>query len=214
MANKIVAGELYESITGQLFEIGRQLRQPNGYPYDPERLKLHLQDAIEGRFLETEASTILWTLVDDGRSNADIVASIEAKGGKVSDWAKDISARSQEPIPPAGTEYQLVGIRGDEFADDAKRTTRAILAEADRRRYRKPPMRVGLLLRKKFITNEALGYQYVAVFHNPVRDSNGCPYVLALYRLGAGDWLRAWHARDEYQWTREDLFVFLAPQAS
>ena len=49
MAN-IVAGDLYESITGQLFEIGRQLRQPNGYSFDPAQLKLHLQAAIEGRF--------------------------------------------------------------------------------------------------------------------------------------------------------------------
>lgn len=47
----VVAGELYESITGQLFEIGRQLRQPSGYPFDPEMLKAHLQDAIEGRFV-------------------------------------------------------------------------------------------------------------------------------------------------------------------
>lgn len=50
MANQIVAGELYESITGQLFEIGRQLRQKGGYPYDPEQLKRALQVAIEGRF--------------------------------------------------------------------------------------------------------------------------------------------------------------------
>ena len=45
-----VAGELYESITGQLFEIGRQLRQPNGYPFDPVRLKGFLQLAVEGKF--------------------------------------------------------------------------------------------------------------------------------------------------------------------
>lgn len=50
MANQIVAGELYESITGQLFEIGRQLRQKNGYPYDPQALKITLQNAIEGCF--------------------------------------------------------------------------------------------------------------------------------------------------------------------
>lgn len=49
-----VAGELYESITGQLFEIGRQLRQTNGYPYDAEVLKEHLQRAIEGRFFWDE----------------------------------------------------------------------------------------------------------------------------------------------------------------
>ena len=50
MANIMVAGDLYESITGQLFEIGRQLRQPNGYPFDPLQLKVHLQAGIEGRF--------------------------------------------------------------------------------------------------------------------------------------------------------------------
>ena len=50
MANIMVAGDLYETITGQLFEIGRQIRQPNGYPFDALRLKEHLQEAIEGRF--------------------------------------------------------------------------------------------------------------------------------------------------------------------
>jgi len=50
MANPIVAGELYETLTGQLFELGRQLRQPNGYPFNPFQLKLHLQAAIEGKF--------------------------------------------------------------------------------------------------------------------------------------------------------------------
>ena len=48
---KQVAGELYESITGQLFEIGRQLRQPNGYPFNPEVLQRWLQLAIEGKFV-------------------------------------------------------------------------------------------------------------------------------------------------------------------
>lgn len=56
-----VAGDLYESITGQLFEIGRQLRQPNGYPFSPEALKVHLQNAIEGLFngAATQAKKLL-----------------------------------------------------------------------------------------------------------------------------------------------------------
>jgi len=50
MAEK-VAGEMYEKLTGQLFEIARQLRQPNkGYPFSPVFLKDHLQAAIEGKF--------------------------------------------------------------------------------------------------------------------------------------------------------------------
>jgi hypothetical protein len=44
-----VAGDLYESITGQLFEIGRQVRQPTGYPFDAEGLKGFLQLAVEGK---------------------------------------------------------------------------------------------------------------------------------------------------------------------
>ena len=54
MANQIVAGDLYETITGQLFEIGRQLRQKNGYPYNPQKLKQALQAVIEGQFPKTK----------------------------------------------------------------------------------------------------------------------------------------------------------------
>ncbi len=46
----IVAGEMYEKLDGQLFEIKRQMRQPNGYPHDPEVLSRGLQQLIEGNF--------------------------------------------------------------------------------------------------------------------------------------------------------------------
>lgn len=49
MATKVADG-LYESITGRLFEIWRQLQQPNGYPFDPLELDRALQALIEGRF--------------------------------------------------------------------------------------------------------------------------------------------------------------------
>lgn len=46
-----VAGESFERLTGQLFEIERQLRQKSGYPFDSEGLKRHLQAGIEGEFV-------------------------------------------------------------------------------------------------------------------------------------------------------------------
>jgi len=58
MATK-VAGEMYEIITGQLFEIGRQLRQKGGYPFNPEELKNHLQAGIEGRFVPAGINDLL-----------------------------------------------------------------------------------------------------------------------------------------------------------
>ena len=71
MAKEMVAGDTYESITGQLFEIGRQLRQPNGYPFDSQQLKAHLQAAIEGRFttvtgaFKRDMTKEGWTLLEN-----------------------------------------------------------------------------------------------------------------------------------------------------
>ncbi len=64
MAEK-VAGEMYETITGQLFEIGRQLRQRKGYPFNPEDLKNHLQAGIEGKFVSTEVGVFHITVDPD-----------------------------------------------------------------------------------------------------------------------------------------------------
>ena len=50
MAGITVAGELYHDLDGQFLEIKRQLRQPGGYPFNPEVLRGVLQDVIEGRF--------------------------------------------------------------------------------------------------------------------------------------------------------------------
>ncbi|MCL5795000.1 MAG: hypothetical protein M1338_01445, partial [Patescibacteria group bacterium] len=61
---KCVTGELYEKITGQLFEIGRQLRQKNGYPFNPEELKWHLQAAIEGRFTNNQTDCVYQVVVN------------------------------------------------------------------------------------------------------------------------------------------------------
>ena len=49
MAKK-VEGELYESLKRQLSELGRQLRQEDGYSFDPVMLQNYLQNAIDGKF--------------------------------------------------------------------------------------------------------------------------------------------------------------------
>ncbi len=46
----IVAGDMYVKLDGQLHEIKRQIRQPNGYPFDPEKLSDGLQALVEGKF--------------------------------------------------------------------------------------------------------------------------------------------------------------------
>ncbi len=70
MAKQIVAGEIYESITGQLFELGRQLRQQKGYPFNPFQLRFHLQAAIEGRFAPGE----IYSVTLGGKTTTDQIA--------------------------------------------------------------------------------------------------------------------------------------------
>ena len=84
MAKQIVAGELYEGLTGQIFEIGRQLRQPNGYPFDPIKLKRHLQDAIEGKFDGVSTPVFVndktkngWTLLENTPRRITSVSGLE-----------------------------------------------------------------------------------------------------------------------------------------
>ncbi len=66
MAKQIVAGELYEGITGKLFELGRQIRQKSGYPFDPEKLDRYLQNAIEGKFDGVSVPVFVYDKTKDG----------------------------------------------------------------------------------------------------------------------------------------------------
>jgi len=54
----IVTGEQYMGIDGKLYDIKRQLRQKDGYPFDLRRLDRALQAIVEGKFpSEVEPST-------------------------------------------------------------------------------------------------------------------------------------------------------------
>lgn len=59
MAKQIVTGDQYFGLDGKLCEIKRQLRQKDGYPYDPALLDLALQAIIEGRFQDLKKPEIV-----------------------------------------------------------------------------------------------------------------------------------------------------------
>ena len=46
----VVTGEQYKIIDGKMLELKRQIRQPGGYPFDPDQLVQYLQLAVEGKF--------------------------------------------------------------------------------------------------------------------------------------------------------------------
>lgn len=104
MAQK-VAGELYEGITGQLFEIGLQLRQESGYPYNPLDLRIHLEAAIAGSFHISPKILKPWKTVQVGtglKTAVDIYRALKGNGFKVVSWAENFICRQSfiESISP------------------------------------------------------------------------------------------------------------------
>jgi len=161
------------------------------------------------RVIVNAVNKIIWSVTSDGRNATELIAAIEAKGRKASDWAKDIMSKPQF-VTTKGKIYNLAIIRGDEFAD-SERTTANIFAEAERRGLQKPPAEVAALLREKF-SQDGLGFPYVAVMHEPICGSDGRPVVLVLNRYGCDDWFYAWYAFPGDRWSRGYVFVFLSLQ--
>ena len=104
-----VAGEIYESVTGQLFEIGRQLRQPNGYPFDVQKLKQSLQDVIEGKF--GVPSIVLQYLVT---VNYDLSVKDAIAAGKY-DWKNDDITTKNFPSKCTGVaDMEIILVKFDD----------------------------------------------------------------------------------------------------
>lgn len=69
MAEKFsVTGDQRDSITGQMLEIQRQLRQKGGSPIHPDNVALALQDIIEGKFVRKIEENKILRLLSSGKS--------------------------------------------------------------------------------------------------------------------------------------------------
>lgn len=180
-----VAGELYESITGQLFELGRQLRQPNGYPFNPMRLKQELQNLIEGRFADGAVFPYIFTC--DGVKASELV-----KRGKY-DWVNDLITDKLFPIEKHASVSRTIELV--EFDHDP--SSEEVLAEFRSRGLKRPSYEDALVF--GIVYPEEQRKHPVVFLHEPVvavgsrfvlvlREDAGYRYLL-LHWFGHG-WLR------------------------
>ncbi|MBU2109724.1 hypothetical protein KKB71_02085, partial [Patescibacteria group bacterium] len=176
MAKK-VTGEMYYDLDGQLAEIKRQLRQREGYPYDLEDLRDHLQEAIEGKFNSVRQwrerdGVIYFSVTSDGTTGEGWISRLENKGFQVSDWAKSI-LRSPD-FKPTSVTTEIVVFKGRLFSD-SNRTTKNIRAEAERRNLAKPNAETACLIREKFSDKEieSMELWWIVTMHDPIKDSDG-----------------------------------------
>lgn len=151
-------------------------------------------------------------VTSDGTTGKKWIKRLQEKDYRVSDWARDV-LRKKAFVATNGKTYKPVVIFGHEFEDD-DRTTENIRKEAERRGYITPPAELAPNLREK-VSDEEMGEMDVwalIVMHEPIKDSDGDPDLLALRRRAVGRWLRACYDSPGHRWDRGRGFVFLLLQ--
>jgi hypothetical protein len=160
------------------------------------------------------ANVITLTVTSDGRKGKDFIRTLLQKDWRISGWAKDVLGKKAFDISVTnGVTYDLVIIKGEEFEDDGRITSK-IREEAVRRGYLTPPAEVAPLLREKLSDEEIerMGLLWLVVMHDPIKDSGGGPDLLGVSRDDDGRWLDADYDKPGSWWGRGGGFVFLAPQ--
>lgn len=194
MAPQRVAGELYEGITGQLFEIGRQLRQPNGYPFDPQLLQKYLQAAIEGRFQSGSSSISVFSITLDGLFKASELVK-QGKYDSSNDWITDERFPIKKHVPLDRT-IELFEFDHDPSEDE-------VLEELKRRDLERPTYEDALYFGIKH--PEEQRKRPIVFLHEPVRGPHGDLDVLVLHGSAGLRLLDLrWFGR---RWPRRDVFA-------
>jgi len=153
-------------------------------------------------------------VTSNGKTGKEWIEYLEKNKYNIGDYAKELLL-SDDFKPTKGVTYEIGIIKGDEFSDN-ERNTANIRKEAKKRGWITPNAEVACLIREKF-TNEELekmGLWAIITMHEPVKDSDGDPYLLHAYRSGGGLWLGAYYDDPDGRWIREYGFAFALSQVS
>ncbi|MBU1557732.1 hypothetical protein KKC45_02115 [Patescibacteria group bacterium] len=161
---------------------------------------------------------IRFKLTGLGFTGPEWISRLESKGHELSTWAKDILSSSNFVSCEKGKVYNLTVLPGKLFSDE-ERKTKNIRVEADHRGLihgENLPTEIGCLIRENFTNEEIkqMGLNWLVTMHEPVKDSDGDPFLLCTLWDGGWSWLGAGWGEPGIQWHREHGFVFLASQVS
>lgn len=161
---------------------------------------------------------IYFSVTSDNESGEGWTPRLEAKGFRMSDYAKSVLC-SSDFKPTDGVTYEIAVLKGMLFSDN-DRVTKKIRAAAyagkftNGQRLFDPNAEVACLIREKFTDEEIkkMGLWWIVAMHEPIKDSDGDPRLLGAYRHDDGWWLDAFYVGLDFRWHREYGFVFTFSQ--
>lgn len=163
-----------------------------------------------------ENDIIYFSVTSDGTTGEEWITRLESKVFRISNYAKGI-LRSNNFKPTSGITTEIAVIKGMFFKDN-DRITKRIRAYAKKHQLFDPNTEVACLIRDKFSDKEikAMGLQWIAVMHKPIKDSDGDLRLLGVSRSDGGSWLYAGYddAVSDGLWDGGGGFAFVLSSSS
>lgn len=162
-----------------------------------------------------ENGVIYLTVTSNGKTVPEWIQQFEGRGYRIGEYAENI-LRSSNFIPTDGVTTNIAVLRGALFKHK-DRTTKNIHSKAECRNLIKPSVEISCLIRERFSGEdiEKMELSWIAVMHEPIRDSDGDLGHLCVRRYRDGDgcwWLDASPDHPSLPWRRGYGFAFVVPQ--
>ena len=174
------------------------------------RDELSVSDPI--RSWHEEDGVIYFSVTSDGTTGEDWIKRLEGNGFRMGDYVKQV-LRSRDFKPTSGVTTEVVVLKG-KLLNGSNRTTKKILAEADKRKFEKPSAEVACLIREAFTDEEitAIGLALIVTMHEPINNPDGDLNLLLSDRRLGGRWLNSYYYHLDDHWRRGSGFAFAVPQ--
>jgi len=161
-----------------------------------------------------ENGVIYFSVTSDGTTGEGWIKRFEKKDFRVGDYAKSV-LRSSDFQSTNGITTEVAVLKGVLFTDSDCITSK-IRENADKRKLTKPNAEVACLIREMFSNEEleAMGFYWIVVFHEPIKDSDGDPSLLGAGRDDCGRWLSTCCDGPGDRWDSSSGFAFAVSQVS
>lgn len=139
-------------------------------------------------------AAVYFSVTSDGTTGEEWITRLEQKGLGVTDGAKSL-LHSPDFKPTTGVKTAVVVLKGSLFKFKAKdRTIKKIRTQAKKQKLVDPNAEVACLIRDKFTDKEleAMGFDWVIIMHEPIKDSDDIPNLLGVSRGDDGPFLDAY----------------------
>ncbi|MEK7566909.1 MAG: hypothetical protein AAB527_02130 [Patescibacteria group bacterium] len=168
-------------------------------------------------FERNEHGHITLSITGLALTGAEEVDRLTTAGFRVSKWAKSCltSTRAdgydKNHRLVTGQDYRIALIPTREVECDSERTTENLRQRGIKKYgYGKPLAGVTPRIREVVSDNqmEEMGFWYIAAPHDPIKDSDGAPFVLLSDRHDDGRWLYAYFGPPGHRWVDSGAFAF------